>query len=800
MVMSLAAVVPAARPAFLARQPHRPAGRPAAGAPQRRRPALAASAATTAGPAAPQHTPPPPPPVVRTDFLVLGSGIAGLTFALRAAQFGTVAIATKAAASAGCTSYAQGGVCAALAPGDSPAAHAADTLRAGDFANDAAAVAAVCGEGPEAVLELAALGARFTTQEAGKEARGGSSSSSSSSSSSPSSPFHLTREGGHSARRVVHAADATGAEVQRALEAAVAANPAITVYEHVTGLDLVLGASPLLSSASPTTRRPCVGADALHTPSGTPVRFVAGATILATGGAGAAFPLTTNPPVATGDGLAMAARAGARLADMEFVQFHPTAFCPLAVGGEGGGSHGGHGSAPPPAPLVLPSQQVFLISEAVRGEGGRLLNDAGERFMGRYDPSRLELAPRDVVARAIEAERAATGARCVWLDVSHLPAASILSHFPTIAARCAAAGVDITAAPIPVAPAQHYMCGGVRAGLHAQTDVPGLFAVGEAARTGLHGANRLASNSLLEGLVFARRAADGDAPDAAPAAAARTARYGASALDAAAAEGPGFRKGAAGTGAVGQWAAGRRAEAAAVLGASAGIVRTRVGLARGAARLAALAADADAVYEAAAGNGNGGEAGRVPGGALSTSSPSGGDPPPPPPPLPLVELRNALAVSRAVVAAGLSRRESRGGHYLADAPPPPARATTGGGGVRRKGGAPAASPPNGPAVSTCLSLGDVAAVCAEAAHSLAGGGVEPEASPTVHTVPGAVASTSSPSRINKKKKKGGAPKSKNPAGASNNVVIAPLLQGSPAEVASGPSTREVAARAIKADE
>jgi len=786
LTMATAACLPFAARAPVAPRPALPAApaRPAAAPARRHRCArLAASAAPAPGPATP--TPPPPPPVVRTDFLVLGSGIAGLTFALRAAAHGSVAIATKAAASAGCTSYAQGGVCAALAPGDSPAAHAADTLRAGDFANDAAAVAAVCGEGPEAVLELAALGARFTQE----EERGGALA--------PSS-FHLTREGGHSARRVVHAADATGAEVQRALEAAVAADPRITIYEHVTGLDLVLGEAPLLSSPhapSPSPRRPCLGADALHTPTGTPVRFVAGATILATGGAGAAFPLTTNPAVATGDGLAMAARAGARLADMEFVQFHPTAFCPPPLP---------PADALSPAAAPPPSQQVFLISEAVRGEGGRLLNDAGERFMARFDPARLELAPRDVVARAIEAERAATGSRCVWLDVSHLPASRVLAHFPTIAARCAASGVDITTAPIPVAPAQHYMCGGVRAGLHAQTDVPGLFAVGEAARTGLHGANRLASNSLLEGLVFARRAADGGSPDGAPAAAARTARYGGRALDDAAAAGPGFSKGSGGGGggggAVGQWATARRAEAAAALGTAAGIVRTRAGLTAGAATLARLASDADAVFE--------GQQALL--ASSASSSPSSARPPAPP--LALVELRNALAVSRAVVAAGLSRRESRGGHFLADAPPP----RTGGGG-RRKGGCgsggggsaaaaaavPAAPPPaTGPAVSTCLSLGDVAAVCAAAAAEVGGEAAQAPATP----VPGvlAAAATAATRRPSKKKKAGGpkAPPSaskKAPPGAANNVVSAPPLQGGGEGAPSGAASpaREVAARATK---
>ena len=433
-------------------------------------PASAAAASTDA--------PPRLPSVESVDFLVLGSGIAGLSYALAVAEHGRVAVVTKGPADEGCTRYAQGGICAVLDPLDSVEAHVRDTLRAGAWLNDPGAVDAVCREGPALVLELARLGADFPRAEGGP--RGAAPSG-----------LHLTREGGHSARRIVHAADATGAEIERALLARARAHANIELHEHYVGIDLVTG--------DVGGERVCLGADALDVARGRRVRFLSPITMLATGGAGQLYPVTTNPSVATGDGMGMAARAGARLSGLEFVQFHPTA---LAING---GESAGHEEA-------SATSQTFLISEAVRGEGGRLYNARGERFMTRYDAERMELAPRDVVARAIQAEMLAHGADHVLLDVRHLAAREVLAHFPTIAARCAARGVDITRDAIPVAPAQHYMCGGVWADLDAQTSLPGLFAAGEVACSGLHGANRLASNSLLEGLVFARRGAERGGP------------------------------------------------------------------------------------------------------------------------------------------------------------------------------------------------------------------------------------------------------------------------------------------------
>ena len=575
--------------------------------------------------------PPPPPPFVHADFLVLGSGIAGLTFALRAVAAhpgARVALVTKGGAADGCTAHAQGGISAALAPSDSPSAHAADTLAAGDGACDPAAVAAVVADGAAAVRELAALGARFDTD-------------------SKTGGLHLTREGGHSARRVAHAADATGAEVVRALLAAISAHPSITLHEHHAAIDLVLGDVGGVSA--------CLGADTVAlAQGGAPVRFVAAATVLATGGAGAAFPLTTNPAVATGDGLAMALRAGAVAANLEFVQFHPTALAASAPG--------------------TPSGRATLVTEAARGEGGALLTpDGRDAFMPRYD-ARGDLAPRDVVARAIGAEMRAHATRHVLLDLTRLGAAKLASHFPTVTAACRAVGVDPVTTPVPVAPAQHYLCGGVATGLAAATSLSGLFAVGEAAHTGLHGANRLASNSLLEGLVFARAAADPTRSDGAMAAAERSARVGAVALAAAAASAPIAHRRSAPPELV-AWISARRDEASVALGDAAGIVRTRAGLAAGAATLHSLATDVDAVLSAAAAS----------------------------LPWELTELRNVVTVGRAVVACALARRESRGGHWLADSPPPRGRAL----------------PPN-PSPTT-VSLADVDAVTGAASRRASGG-------------------------------------------------------------------------------
>ncbi len=403
------------------------------------------------------------PPPLRFDFLVLGSGIAGLTFALRAARAGRVALVTKKNRADSNTNWAQGGIASVWGPDDTLELHVRDTLEAGAGLCREDVVRSIIGEGPARIGELMELGAHFDDRE------------------DPAHPgrreLDLTREGGHSRRRVLHAKDATGAEIERALLQAVASEPNIAVYENHFGVDLVTTAK----IGAPGPNR-CVGAYVLN-PAGNRVElFAAAAVILATGGCGKVYLYTTNPDIATGDGVAMAYRAGAGVANLEFVQFHPTC-------------------------LFHPRAKSFLISEAVRGEGGVLRGTDGTRFMDRYDV-RAELAPRDIVARAIDSEMKRTGADCVFLDITHKPARFIIDHFPTIYRRCLEWGIDITKDSIPVVPAAHYQCGGVITNLAGETEIPGLYAVGEVACTGLHGANRLASNSLLEALVCAHRAAD----------------------------------------------------------------------------------------------------------------------------------------------------------------------------------------------------------------------------------------------------------------------------------------------------
>ncbi len=389
------------------------------------------------------------------DYLVLGSGIAGLSFALQAARHGSVALLAKRGRSESNTAYAQGGIAAVFGPQDSFEQHIQDTLTAGGGLCREEAVRVTVTEGPARVRELIELGAEFTRD------------------TSPLG-FHLTREGGHSQRRVVHAADLTGREVERTLLEA-AARAGVQFFEDHHAIDLIL-ASRL--GAGPER---VLGTYALDTKSGAVHSFVARAVVLATGGAGKVYLYTTNPDVATGDGLAMAHRAGAAVANLEFIQFHPTC-------------------------LYHPQAKNFLISEALRGEGGILRNRAGEAFMERYDP-RKELAPRDVVARSIDSELKRRGDDSAFLDMTHLGKAFLVEHFPHIYTTCLSFGIDMAVSPIPVVPAAHYVCGGVCTDLEARTTLPGLLAAGEVACTGLHGANRLASNSLLEGLVFGHRAA-----------------------------------------------------------------------------------------------------------------------------------------------------------------------------------------------------------------------------------------------------------------------------------------------------
>jgi nicotinate-nucleotide pyrophosphorylase (carboxylating) len=514
-------------------------------------------------------TAPEPGWAAEADVVVIGSGVAGLSTALAytgRVPDGRVVIVTKDVLSTGSTQWAQGGIAAALGPGDRPVAHMVDTLTAGDGGCDPRAVHVLATEGPDAVRRLLAAGARFD-----RGADGG---------------LALTREGGHRADRIAHAGgDATGAEIQRALVAAVAAEPRIEVIEHALALDALLapsaGGPPRVAGVTLHVmgegRRDGVGA----------VR--AGAVVVATGGIGQVFAATTNPPVSTGDGVALAVRAGADVQDLEYVQFHPTA---LWLGADARG-------------------QQPLVSEAVRGEGAFLVDTRGRRFMaGEHELA--DLAPRDVVARAIARAMADTGADHVLLDARHFGAATWERRFPTILATCREHGVDPVTEPIPVVPAAHYASGGIRTDLGGASSVPGLFAVGEAACTGVHGANRLASNSLLEGLVFAdriaRRLAE-EAPPAAPAGLADDPRP----------------QGLADPAVV--------PELRAAMSRYAGVVRDGTGLLRAGAVLDRLA-------------------------RTGTSLPG----------IAAWEATNLLTVASLVVAHAEARRESRGAHWRADHP------------------------------------------------------------------------------------------------------------------------------------
>lgn len=400
--------------------------------------------------------------MITCDVLVIGSGIAGLSFALEAAESGEVLLVTKRKRHDSNTNWAQGGIAAVLAEGDTFEAHVEDTLVAGAGLNHKAAVELCVREGPERIRMLQDIGTRFDRAQGAAHAD----------ESSPSLDLHL--EGGHSARRIVHAGDMTGREIERALVDAVAANPRIRVLEEHMAIDLIT----LAKYGGPEV---CAGAYVLDVEQGKVETVLARATVLATGGAGKVYLYTSNPDVATGDGVAMAFRAGAAVANMEFYQFHPTC-------------------------LFNPQAKSFLISEALRGEGAILRRLDGTPFMSEFDP-RKELAPRDIVARAIDHEMKRSGAEHVLLDITHRDHHFVKEHFPGIYAECMRYGIDITREPIPVVPAAHYLCGGIATDLDGRTSIPGLWAIGECAHTGLHGANRLASNSLLEGLVFAHRAA-----------------------------------------------------------------------------------------------------------------------------------------------------------------------------------------------------------------------------------------------------------------------------------------------------
>ena len=515
-------------------------------------------------------------------FLVIGSGVAGLSFALRVADQGPVAIVTKKERAESNTNYAQGGIAAVMDPADDPADHIEDTLVAGAGLCDPEVVEMVVREGPERVRELIAMGADFDRDDGGR--------------------LHLGREGGHSADRIVHAADMTGREVERALLERVQAHPNIELFEHHFVLELITEHHLGLDVADLYPDLHCYGAYVLDERSERVEAVRARATLLAAGGAGQVYLHTTNPPVATGDGIAMAYRAKARVANMEFVQFHPTSL--YLPGADFGG-------------------RAFLITEAVRGDGGILTNLAGERFMPEYD-DRLELAPRDVVARAIDDQLKRRGEPHVWLDISHKPADEILRHFPNIQATLLQHGLDMTTGPIPVVPAAHYTCGGVVVDQEGRTSIGGLFACGEVTCSGLHGANRLASNSLLEALVYSANAAG-------PA----IAYAGASVLPDGIPEWD-----ASGTENATEWVlvSHNRQELRQLMSNYVGIVRSTLRLERAERRIQLLYEETEDFYR------------------RTRVSPA------------LGELRNLVAVAHLIVQCALSRHESRGLHTMTDYP------------------------------------------------------------------------------------------------------------------------------------
>ena len=398
---------------------------------------------------------------IQSDYLIIGSGIAGLSFALKAARKGRVTIVTKKGTMDASTNYAQGGIASVLDPNDSFDLHIKDTLESGAGLSKEKVVRMVVENGPDMIQGLISLGVNFSHNK------------------TQTDRLDLTREGGHSRRRIVHTEDLTGQEVERALIHSVEKNNNIQIYENHMVIDLITTSKFIKRGLSTNeTKETCWGAYVLDTITGEVNTFLSRVTVLATGGAGKVYLYTSNPDIATGDGVAIGYRAGAKVANMEFVQFHPTC-------------------------LYHPIEKNFLISESVRGEGGRLINKKGDHFMEHYHPLK-DLALRDVVARSIDAELKKSGDECVYLDISHRSPDFIKNRFPNIYMKCLELNIDITKEPIPVVPAAHYMCGGITTDTQGRTNITNLYAIGEVACTGLHGANRLASNSLIEALVFSR--------------------------------------------------------------------------------------------------------------------------------------------------------------------------------------------------------------------------------------------------------------------------------------------------------
>lgn len=505
----------------------------------------------------------------RSEYLVLGSGIAGLLTARKLARLGHVTLVTKKEAAESNTNYAQGGIAAVMSELDTFESHVRDTLIAGAGICDEKVVRLTVSEAPERVRELQDIGVRFSERE---------------------SVIDLGLEAGHSHRRILHAGDITGREIERALVASVRRDKNVTLIENALAVDLLMDKAGA-----------CRGAYVMDRASGKIKPVTAEATVLATGGAGKVYLFTTNPDIATGDGMAMAWRAGAVMANMEFVQFHPTC-------------------------LYHPQAKNFLLSEALRGEGGRLLLKDGTRFMSRYD-RRKELAPRDIVARAIDAELKRTGDECVYLDMTHHPRAFLKSRFPNIYAKVKSFGIDMAESPIPAVPAAHFFCGGVHTDTYGRTSVPRLYAVGETAHTGLHGANRLASNSLLEGCVFAHRLSE---HLASPSALGPTAPFTAKA----------WNPGRAVTSDEAVVISQNWDEIRQLMWNYVGIVRTNKRLDRAWARLELLRREIAGYYWD----------------FLPTPD--------------VVELRNIADVATMVIQSAMKRKESRGLHYTLDFPKP----------------------------------------------------------------------------------------------------------------------------------